>query len=202
VTLDLHFPKVAAEYRQMAEREMQRLPAPENSETVYSCGGGVNSFAVDPYGNMSICVLSHRDTYNIRSGSVKEGWEKFRLLFRTKERKKISKCVNCRLHSLCSMCPANGELENGDPESPVEFLCQVAHLRAMALGLQVPSHGDCDFCVGGSRHAGALEATQRIVSKEIDVGEWISPQVLLPVLNNQGPSSGGGCAGCGGQSLR
>jgi len=202
VALDLHSPKVAAEYRKLAEHEMEQPPALEKIETVYSCGGGVNSFAIDPYGHMSICVLSHQESYDIRSGSVKEGWEQFLLHVRMRKRKRISKCVSCRLHSLCSMCPANGELENGDRESPVDFLCQVAHLRAMALGLQVPSHGDCDFCVGGSRHAGALEATQRIVSKEIDVGEWISPQVLLPVLNNQGPSSGGGCAGCGGQSLR
>ena len=201
VTLDLHFPKVAAEYRQMAEREMQRLPAPENSETVYSCGGGVNSFAVDPYGKMSICVLSHRDTYNIRSGSVKEGWEKFLLRVRTKERKKISKCVNCRLHSLCSMCPANGELENGDPESPVEFLCEVAHLRAMALGFQVPPHGDCDFCAGGLLHSSVMESTERIVSRQVDVGQWVSPQVLLPILN-QTLTSSEGCGGCGRSSMR
>ena len=180
---------------------MQRLPAPENSETVYSCGGGVNSFAVDPYGNMSICVLSHRDTYNIRSGSVKEGWEKFLLRVRTKERKKISKCVNCRLHSLCSMCPANGELENGDPESPVEFLCEVAHLRAMALGFQVPPHGDCDFCAGGLLHSSVMESTERIVSRQVDVGQWVSPQVLLPILN-QTLTSSEGCGGCGRSSMR
>ena len=37
------------------------------------------------------------------------------------------------------MCPANGELENGDPEAPVDFLCHVAHLRAKAMGIPVPS---------------------------------------------------------------
>jgi radical SAM protein with 4Fe4S-binding SPASM domain len=201
VTLDLHFPKVATEYRQMAEREMRYLPAPEDNRTVYSCGGGVNSFAVDPYGNMSICVLSHQQTYDIRSGSVKEGWEQFLLSVRTKERKKISKCVNCRLHSLCSMCPANGELENGDPESPVEFLCEVAHLRAMALGFQVPPHGDCDFCAGGRLHSSVVESTERIVSRKVDVSHWVSPQVLLPILNQNWTSSGG-CGGCGSSSSR
>ena len=37
----------------------------------------VNSFAIDPYGDMTICVLSHFDKYNVRDGSVLEGWEHF-----------------------------------------------------------------------------------------------------------------------------
>ncbi len=201
VALDLHSPKVAAEYRKLGEQEMQHPPALENIETTYSCGGGMNSFAIDPYGHMSICVLSHQETYDIRSGSVKDGWEQFLLRVRTRARKSISKCVSCRLHSLCSMCPANGELENKDSESPVEFLCEVAHLRAMALGLQAPPHGECDFCPGGRSYSAVMESAQRIISKEIDVGEWTSPRMLLPILDNRSPTPGGGC-GCGAQSFR
>ena len=153
VALDLHSSKVAAEFRKLAEQEAEHPPALANIESTYSCGGGTNSFAIDPYGHMSICVLSHQETYDIRSGSVEDGWKQFLLRVRTRARKTISKCVSCRLHSLCSMCPANGELENGDPESPVEFLCEVAHLRAMSLGLQAPPHGECDFCAGGRRYS-------------------------------------------------
>ena len=202
VALDLHSPKVAAEYRKLAEQEAEHPPALENVETTYSCGGGVNSFAIDPYGHMSICVLSHQETYDIRSGSVEDGWKQFLLHVRTRPRKRISKCVSCRLHSLCSMCPANGELENGDPESPVEFLCEVAHLRAMALGLQAPPHGECDFCAGGRSYSAVMESAERIISKEIDVGEWTNPRVLLPILDNRSPTPGGGCGGCGTQSFR
>jgi hypothetical protein len=97
------------------------------------------------------------------------------------------------------MCPANGELENGDPESPVEFLCEVAHLRAMALGLEVPEHGDCDFCPGGSHFESAEESARRIASQDVNVSEWTSPLVLLPILNNQSGVSDGGCSGCGGR---
>jgi len=197
VVLDLHWPNIAAEHRQAAEREMRQSPSLERSETVYSCGGGVNSFAIDPYGQMSICVLSHQDTYDIRTGSVREGWEQFLLRVRNRERKRISKCVKCRMHSLCSMCPANGELENGDPESPVDFLCEVAHLRAMALGLEVPAHGECDFCHDGLHYQSVKDSARRIAAQEIDVGEWASPQALLPILNNQSLASHGGCGGCG-----
>jgi radical SAM protein with 4Fe4S-binding SPASM domain len=200
VLLDLHWPKIAAEHREAAQRSLKQSSPSEQSDTVYSCGGGINSFALDPYGHMSICVLSHQDTYDIRSGSVKEGWELFLRKVRARERKRISKCVKCRIRSLCSMCPANGELENGDAESPVDFLCEVAHLRAMALGLDVPGHGECDFCSGGRHYDSVKDSARRIASKEINVSEWISPKVLLPILNNSSASSYGGCNGCGGQS--
>lgn len=200
VALDLHWPKIAAEHRENAKHDLQAGSTEEETGTVYSCGGGVNSFALDPYGHMSICVLSHHDTYDIRSGSVREGWEQFLLKVRAKERKRISKCVRCRIRSLCSMCPANGELENNDPESPVDFLCEVAHLRAMALGFEVPAHGECDFCSGGRHYISVQEAARRIALKDINVTEWTGPQVLLPILNNRAPTSYGGCGSCNGQS--
>ena len=200
VLLDLHWPKIAAEHREAAQRDLKLSSESVQSDTVYSCGGGIDSFALDPYGHMSICVLSHQDTYDIRSGSVKEGWELFLRKVRARERRRISKCVKCRIRSLCSMCPANGELENGDAESPVDFLCEVAHLRAMALGLDVPGHGECDFCSGGRHYESVNESAHRIASKEINVSEWISPKVLLPILNNSSASSYGGCNGCGGGS--
>jgi radical SAM protein with 4Fe4S-binding SPASM domain len=200
VLLDLNWPKIAAEHREAAQRDLKLSSESVQSDTVYSCGGGIDSFALDPYGHMSICVLSHQDTYDIRSGSVKEGWELFLRKVRARERRRISKCVKCRIRSLCSMCPANGELENGDAESPVDFLCEVAHLRAMALGLDVPGHGECDFCSGGRHYESVNESAHRIASKEINVSEWTSPKVLLPILNNSSAASYGGCDGCGGRS--
>jgi len=198
VALDFHWPKLAAEHRQTAEREIEQATIAAQSDTVHSCGGGVNSFAIDPSGQMSICVLSHQDTYDIRSGSLREGWEQFLLKVRTRQRKRITKCATCQIRSLCSMCPANGELENGDPESPVDFLCEVAHLRAMALGFKVPAHGECDFCQNGVHYQSVKDSAQRIATREINVGEWSSPQVLLPILNTQSAVSSGGCGGCGG----
>jgi hypothetical protein len=50
------------------------------------------------------------------------------------------------------MCPAEGELEQGDPESPVDFLCQVAHLRSYALDISVRPHGECEYCEGGDSY--------------------------------------------------
>lgn len=200
VALDMYWPKAAAEHRKNLTREISAPPRSAAS-TVYSCGGGVKAFALDPYGHMSICVLSHEQTYDIRKGSVRQGWEEFLLAVRKQERKKpLTKCVSCRLHSVCNMCPANAELENGDRESPVEFLCEVAHLRAMVLGFEVPAHGDCEFCVDASRKHGLRESAQRISSKETNPEVWTGPQSLLPVLNT--PPAAAGCGGCGRSSFQ
>ena len=193
VALDLHWPKIAAEHKQFLVQEIQ-APVKRNN-AVYSCGGGVRAFAIDPYGHMSICVISHQDTYDTRTGSVREGWDQFMVQIRQRQRKQLTKCTDCRIKSACGMCPANGELENGDPESPVEFLCEVAHLRAIALGLDVPEHGDCEFCNDAERRLALRESAVRITSQETDPAEWISPNSLLPVLNNSTIVSG--CGGCG-----
>jgi radical SAM protein with 4Fe4S-binding SPASM domain len=182
VALDLSFPKVAAEYRAMAERDNNQPPPLACNDHVVFCGGGMYSFAVDPYGRMSICVLARREMHDIRESGLRQGWEEFLLRVRTQKRKRTTKCVNCRLLALCGMCSANGELENGDAESPVDFYCEVAHLRTIALGAEVPAHGDCQYCAGGSQYARLQESARRIASKDIDVESWTG--VALPVVNS------------------
>jgi hypothetical protein len=41
---------------------------------------------------------------------------------------------------MCGIHPANRMFENKDPEGPVDFLCQVVHLRVKSLGLSIRSH--------------------------------------------------------------
>jgi radical SAM protein with 4Fe4S-binding SPASM domain len=198
VALEYRDPLRRKEYARLAEgeRAAQRPPAKNR----YTCGGGQNGCAIDPRGRMTICVLSHRDGYDLRSGSFLQGWDGRLKEIRATKNSQKTICTDCRITSLCSMCPANGELEGGDAESPVDFLCQVAHLRAMALGVDVPAHGDCDCCAGGSQHQELLEAAERInlnspaPSNVIPISE---PGALLPVLNSGGGCSAGGCSSCG-----
>ena len=98
---------------------------------------------------MSICVLSEAEKYDLRRGSFAEGWGQFLHAVRRKRFTRVTKCTACEIKSMCGMCPANGELENQDPEAPVDFLCHVAHLRAAAMDIPVPAHGDCEYCAGG-----------------------------------------------------
>jgi radical SAM protein with 4Fe4S-binding SPASM domain len=196
VALDMQAPKGEAEYRSLIERDLASPPALASHDNVYSCGGGVNSFAVNAFGEMGICVISQQETFDVRTSGLRHAWEHSLYETRTRKRSRTTKCVECRIQSLCSMCPANGEMENGDRESPVEFLCHVAHLRALAIGVEVPEHGECEFCNGGDRHGELLESARRIIDREIDIESWTVPQQLLPILNNSGTASGS-CGGCG-----
>ncbi len=153
VEIDLHDPKRKSEWIQFAEHfTVPAHPAGKEDE-VYHCGGGISSFAIDPLGKMTICVLSHREGYDVRRGNVRDGWEHFLMATREKKAKRVTKCTTCQIKAMCGMCPANGELENGDPESPVDFLCHTAHLRSYTIDAPVPAHGDCEYCEGGSAHA-------------------------------------------------
>jgi len=146
VELDLQDPRRINEWGEFCEKFNGPVHTSEHFNELYHCGGAINSFALDPYGILRVCALSCDDAYNLRRGSFRDGWENFLLKVRKKKVTRQTKCVSCEIKAMCGMCPANAELENRDAEEPVDFLCQVAHLRAKALGIQVKPHGKCEYC--------------------------------------------------------
>jgi radical SAM protein with 4Fe4S-binding SPASM domain len=200
VALEFFDPRRESEYRRLAEMDLAR-PGSEKTASgkVYSCGGGHRGCAIDPAGKMTICVLSHREGYDWRAGNFREGWEGPLAAIRDRERKRATICTNCRIQSLCSMCAANGELEGGDAETPVDFLCQVAHLRAYTLGYEVPEHGDCACCKPGAVREGLMASAERIRKRAVGPNVWTTQERPIPELNvlqSSGSCGSGGCGSC------
>ncbi len=143
LALELQDEKRMEEWKDFTDRFVRKETNRE-PESLYQCSGGKQSFALDPNGNLSPCVLTNFESYSLKNSSFAIGWDTF--LKKTCEQKaSATKCSACRLFSLCGMCPANGYLENGDSGTPNDFLCHLAHLRASALKVPVPPHGHCKY---------------------------------------------------------
>lgn len=193
VELDLLEPARVTEWKRIAT---QLAPPPEPNGEVYNCGGGIDAFAIDPEGRMSICVLSHVDTYDLRGGSFRDGWESFLNKVRHKKATRLSKCSACGIKSMCGMCPANGELENGDAESPVDFLCRTAHLRAYAFDAPIRPHGDCEYCEGGLGYDDIMRMVNALKRRVSDAEASATRNRYLPVITESSECGSGGCSSC------
>jgi len=132
VKLDLADEKRVKEWREFCEKFL----GPPQSDNLYICGAGVSTFHIDPYGQMSSCEMTRFQNYDLRCGSFEEGWHHSIPEFLTLKPTRDYPCGQCELISLCGQCPGWAYLENGNPETPVEYLCQIAHLRAEAFNTE------------------------------------------------------------------
>jgi radical SAM protein with 4Fe4S-binding SPASM domain len=132
VELDLADEKRVKELHEFAE---QFSGPPPESDLLYFCGAGVSTFHIDAWGRLSPCLTSRQQSFNLRSGTFREGWLEFmpRALGQKRTRKTV--CRECKLLALCGLCPALAALESGDDEAVVDYHCNIAHMRYEMLGL-------------------------------------------------------------------
>lgn len=109
-------------------------------DRLFACGAGRMSGCVDAYGSFQLCMLlRHPDTvYDLRRGSLKDALEHF--FPKVRETKAtnpeyLKRCAVCFLKGLCEQCPAKSWMEHGSLDTPVEYLCEIAHTKARFLGL-------------------------------------------------------------------
>jgi len=106
-----------------------------DSKYLYTCNAGLRSYHIDPYGELSLCTMSRKPSYDLRSGTFSEGWNSFLLDARFQPASGEKSCYNCELLSICGQCPGWSLTEHGNQDGKVSYLCTVAHLRAEKYGL-------------------------------------------------------------------
>jgi radical SAM protein with 4Fe4S-binding SPASM domain len=143
--LDLADPERADEWRRFCDRALRLAPDPER---IYICTAGMRSFHIDPHGLLSMCLLSRARSYDLRRGSFHEAWHDFLPEVRDEAVSDTYACNQCELISLCGQCPGWAQLEHGDQEARVDFLCQIAHLRAQAFADQPPAMSSQAIAMG------------------------------------------------------
>ena len=132
VELDLAHPDLVEQWKLQTERVQGTLgPGP-----LYVCGAGVNSFHIDSYGCLSLCIAVPEPCLSLVDGiAFREGWQGFLADVRRTPCSTDYACRQCELVTLCSLCPAFALYEVGDAEAPVEYRCEIAKRRAIAFGL-------------------------------------------------------------------
>ena len=116
----------------------QTHSGPVSTDSLYICNAGTNSFFIDSFGRLSLCLMARYPSYDLRQGSFTQAWHDFLPQVKSQKARADSKCRSCELVALCGRCAAWAELETGNPESEVEWLCRLAHLRQSAFGIGVP----------------------------------------------------------------
>ena len=138
--------KYVKEMRQFASKFMG-----SSGDKIFSCGAG-HGACIDAYGQAQMCLLlRHPDTiYPLDLSQHRERYPQTELqpldytlseLFpqvrkmRSHNPEYLRRCAVCFLKGLCNQCPAKSWEEHGTLDTPVDYLCQVAHTQAMYLGL-------------------------------------------------------------------
>ena len=148
----------AAQYRKGIEEFAGKFMGP-SGDKLFACGAG-NGLCIDAYGFAQPCmgVRAPELIFDLRSLSLRgsksrlsnpenepvgkninmlsEALDFFKNLktFRATNPDYLRRCAVCFLKGLCEQCPAKSWAEKGTLDTPVNYLCEVAHVQARFLG--------------------------------------------------------------------
>ena len=125
IAMDFEDPERRAEWVRLAS-DFSGFPV--RAKKVFSCNGGVKSYHIDSAGKMCFCTMVRQPSYDLNEMSFMEAWEKIGEL-RDLNRQLITPCQSCTLGALCTQCPGWSQAIHGDNETPVDFICVLAHER-------------------------------------------------------------------------
>jgi radical SAM protein with 4Fe4S-binding SPASM domain len=131
-----------ADYRAEMQQFCRRLLAPQ-AESLFACGAGAGQGCIDAYGFFQPCLqLRHPGAVvNLRNMSLEKALTSFMPQLRALKSENpiyLERCSRCFLKGLCEQCPAKSWMEHGTLDTPVDYLCEVAHAQARFLGLLTP----------------------------------------------------------------
>jgi radical SAM protein with 4Fe4S-binding SPASM domain len=111
------------------EEFQKKKVVPRSDQRMYLCGAGKQGFHIDAAGQLYPCMNDRQLPYDLRNGSFQEGWGQFIPKVISRQYSVNFPCLGCELRLTCAQCPAMAELEHGEIEKRVDFLCHIAKLR-------------------------------------------------------------------------
>ena len=103
-------------------------------EGLFTCKCGRSSLTVTPYGRMNLCVSLPTPQYDLRSGTVSEGWRTLVELVDRANAKpgEAYECPTCPVNDHCRQGPMNAWLETGRLEPCLPYFKELATLDKQA----------------------------------------------------------------------
>jgi radical SAM protein with 4Fe4S-binding SPASM domain len=99
------------------------------SRSFIECACGQSRFAITPYGEMNLCTAFPIPRYDLRAGTVREGWE---ILKQTVDQAQPSdryECPTCQVRPHCRLGRSDAWLETGDMSSCLPHFKEWAQLE-------------------------------------------------------------------------
>jgi radical SAM protein with 4Fe4S-binding SPASM domain len=112
-------------------------------DQLFGCGAGTaQGMCIDAYGRSQPCmgVRAPQLTVDVvgaqHAAPLQSAIAEFTYLsdLRATNSEYLRRCARCFLKGLCEQCPAKSWAEHGTLDTPVEYLCEVAHAQARHLG--------------------------------------------------------------------
>jgi radical SAM protein with 4Fe4S-binding SPASM domain len=116
----------------------ERFPAADEvscrgSDDFLGCACGRSRFAITPYGEMNLCVAFPTPRYDLRTGSVREGWEVLKRVVDEARPGASYECPRCDVRAVCRQGRSDAWLETGDMSACLPHYRELA-IREKALG--------------------------------------------------------------------
>lgn len=108
------------------------------TDAFIECACGQNRFAITPYGEMNLCTAFPIPRYDLKTGTVREGWD---VLKRTVDEAAPSQqydCLTCESRSYCRQGRSDAYLETGDMSACLPHYKQWAELEHRTHALLDP----------------------------------------------------------------
>ncbi len=102
-------------------------------DRLFRCGCGTNSVKISPYGLLRACTFTTWPSYDLRSMSVKEAFEKLVEEIHNARYTGDSPCRVCPVYRFCDKHPVMALHEAGSMEAPVPYFCKTAYGKAAKL---------------------------------------------------------------------
>ena len=117
--------------RWRAEGDEEKGESCQAGEGLFTCLCGKSSLAVTPYGRMNLCVSLPTPQYDLRSGTVSEGWRTLVEFVDSTNGKPgdAYECPQCPVQGHCRQGPMDAWLERGKLEPCLPYFKELATLE-------------------------------------------------------------------------